>query len=323
MKGIMKDKDAYKKELENQQYRFIGEHSAVKICTWTKKSLRDQGVCYKQKFYGINSHRCCQISVTVNFCDQECVFCWRKRHNEPFSEFSNIDDPKEIIDNAIKYQRLLLSGMGGNEKVKNKQKLKEAQNPIHFAISLTGETLYYPKLSELIKEIKKRGYSSFVVTNGQLPEVTAKLEPPTQLYLTVAAPTKQLYKKVCNPANKDYWERLNRSLETLKDMRLKKKTRTAIRLTLVKGYNMVKPEEYAKLVAKAEPDFLEVKAYMFVGASRQRLEKENMPYHKDIVEFANKIAENFDYKIIDEQPESRVVLMMKADKKDRVMSFKP
>ena len=306
----------YKKELEKQQYRFIGEHSAVKICSWTKKSLTGRGVCYKQKFYGINSHRCSQISVSVNYCDQDCIFCWRKRYQEPFT---NVDDPKEIIDNAIKYQRLLLSGMGGNEKVIDKQKLKEAQDPIHFAISLTGETLHYPKLSELIKELKKRNYSSFVVTNGQLPEVMEKLEPPTQLYMTVAAPNNRLYKKVCNPMNKDYWERLNKSLEVMK--RMKSKTRTAIRLTLVKGHNMVEPENYAELVKKAEPHFLEVKAYMFVGASRQKLDKANMPYHKDIVEFAKKIEKNSGYKIIDEQPESRVVLMMKKDFPGRIMKF--
>jgi len=300
---------SYRKELEKQQYRFIGDHSAVKICAWTKKSLTDKGHCYKQKFYGIESHRCCQISVTVNFCDQDCVFCWRKRHNEPFSGFSKIDEPKEIIENAIKYQRLLLSGMGGNEKVRDRQKLKEAQNPNQFAISLTGETLYYPKLSELIRELKQRKCTVFVVRNGQLPEVMEKMEPPTQLYMTLAAPNAKIYKKVCRPSNKDYWERLNRSLEALKGMKLKKKTRTAIRLTLVKGYNMAEPENYAKLIEKAEPDFLEVKAYMFVGASRQKLEKANMPYHKDIVEFAKEIEKHSDYRIVDEQKESRVVLM--------------
>ena len=285
-------KETYRKELEKQQYR-------VQIAIATRT------------FYGINYHRCCQVSVTVNFCDLDCIFCWRKRHNEAFRK---IDSPSEIIENAVKYQRLLLSGMGGNEKTDMK-KLKEAQEPLHFAISLTGETLYYPKLSELIKELKKRRLTSFVVTNGQLPGVMEKLEPPTQLYLTVAAPDAKTYKKVCKPMNKDYWKRLNKSLAILKKM--KNKTRTAIRLTLVKGYNMTKPEEYAKLIKKANPDFLEVKAYMFVGASRQRLEKENMPYHKDIVDFAEKIAKSSRYKIIDEQPESRVVLMMERDFKGR------
>jgi tRNA wybutosine-synthesizing protein 1 len=314
---ILMDKD-YKKLLEKQQYRLIGNHSAVKICTWAKKSLLDKGVCYKQKFYGINSHRCCQVSVSVNYCDQDCLFCWRERHVEPFTDIA-IDEPKEIINNAVKFQRELLSGMGGNKEKINLKKLKESKEPKHFAISLTGETLYYPKLSELIRELKKQGYTSFVVTNGQLPDIMEKMEPPTQLYLTVGAPNKEIYKKVCKPIHKDYWERLNKSLEVLKNM--KKKTRTAIRLTLVKGQNMVEPENYAKLIEKAEPDFLEVKGYMFVGASRQKLEKHNMPYHKDVVEFAKEIAKHSSYKIIDEQPESRVVLMMKKYQKDRLLKI--
>ncbi|MCX6707726.1 MAG: 4-demethylwyosine synthase TYW1 [Candidatus Woesearchaeota archaeon] len=315
----------YKKLLEKQQYRLIGNHSAVKICTWTKKSLLDKGVCYKQKFYGMDSHRCCQISVSVNYCDQDCLFCWRERHIEPFAGIESVDEPKEIISNAIRYQRELLSGMGGNKEKINLKKLKESKEPKHFAISLTGETLYYPKLSELIRELKKQGYTSFVVTNGQLPEIMEKMESPTQLYLTVGAPNKEVYKKVCRPLNKDYWERLNKSLEVLKKMKQgkdsKRKTRTAIRLTLVKGLNMIEPENYAKLIEKAEPDFLEVKGYMFVGASRQKLEKQNMPFHKDIVEFAKQIEKHSSYKIIDEQPESRVMLMMKKDTKDRILKM--
>ncbi|MCX8147102.1 MAG: radical SAM protein, partial [Candidatus Woesearchaeota archaeon] len=227
-------------------------------------------------------------------------------------------EPKDIIHNAIGYQRLLLSGMGGNKKI-NIKKLKEAQNPIHFAISLTGETLAYPKLNELIKEIRNRGATSFIVTNGQLPDVLGNIEPPTQLYLTVAAPTKELYKEVCRPENRDYWERLNKSLDILKKLKKEKKIRTAIRLTLVKGYNMVKPEEYAKLIEKAEPDFLETKAYMFVGASRQRLSLKNMPRHNEIVDFAKEISKYSSYKIIDEQTASRVVLLMQEDKKERVI----
>ena len=30
--------------MKNQGYRFIGDHAAVKICRWTKKSLKDEGV---------------------------------------------------------------------------------------------------------------------------------------------------------------------------------------------------------------------------------------------------------------------------------------
>ena len=48
-----------KKQLIKQGHRFVGSHSSVKICRWTGKSLVDEGECYKAKFYGIDSHRCC------------------------------------------------------------------------------------------------------------------------------------------------------------------------------------------------------------------------------------------------------------------------
>ena len=46
-----------------------------------------------------------------------------------------------------------------------------------------------------------------------------------------------------------------------------------------------------------------------------------MPRHEEIIEFSKQIAKLTGYKIIDEKPESRVVLMMKKDRKDRVMQF--
>lgn len=308
-----------KKLLEKQQYEFTGKHSAVKICSWTKKSLRDEGFCYKQKFYGIKSHLCCQTSVTMNYCDMACVYCWRERFNAPFSE---VDEPQQVIENSIIAQRRLLTGFGGLKKT-NMEKLKQAANPKHFAISLTGETLYYPKICELVKELRKRGITSFVVTNGMLPEVLLKMERedalPTQLYVSIDSPDAGLQKELCNPMHADAWERLMKSLDVLKS--LKGKTRTTLRLTMVKGLNMISPEKYAALLERADPDFVEVKAYMFVGASQLRLDIKNMPYHPEVVEFAEQICEHCDYKIIDEQEESRVVLLMKEDSEDRVMRF--
>ena len=51
-------------KLQKMGYRFAGNnyHAAAKICHWTKKSILDEGVCYKEKFYGIKSHRCLQMS---------------------------------------------------------------------------------------------------------------------------------------------------------------------------------------------------------------------------------------------------------------------
>ncbi|MBW2978447.1 4-demethylwyosine synthase TYW1 [Candidatus Woesearchaeota archaeon] len=297
--------------LEKQHYRFIGNHSAIKICTWTKKSLLDQGVCYKEKFYGIKSHQCCQISTTLGHCQNRCILCWRPvEYTEGIKIKKPLGDPKQLIEKAIKAQQKLLNGFPGNEKI-NLTKFKEAQTPNQFAISLSGEPLLYPKLGELIKEIHKRKATSFIVSNGLLPEALTKLKPlPTQLYISIDAPNEKLFKKVDRPTIKNAWKKLNKSLNILKE--LKSKTRTVLRITLLKNLNMIEPENYAKLIKKADPIFVEVKAYMFVGYSMQRLSIQNMPRHHEVKAFTEKIIKYLpNYKIKDEKKESRVVLLAK------------
>jgi len=304
-----------KKLLEKQQYRFVGEHSAVKICGWTKKSLKDQGVCYKEKFYGINCHQCCQMSPAINFCNHDCIFCWRERDNSPFSV---IDDPVEMVSKLQDASDALLQGFKGYEKI-NLEKLKESRQIKHVAISLSGEPMAYPLISKLIKECKKADLSTFLVTNGTFPKILKKIEMPTQLYISVEAPDIETYKKVDKPISENTWSALMESLDYLKT--LKKKTRTALRLTLIRDMNVFDPKGYAKLIERANPMFIEVKAYMFVGASRQKLSITNMPRHEEVREFAQQLSKYCKYKIVDEQKESRVVLMMTRDLKSRKLIF--
>jgi len=304
--------------LEKQHYCFSGEHSAVKICTWTKKSLVDEGICYKEKFYGIRCHLCCQISPSVGFCTNQCIHCWREMdYTAGFKMNSIVDGPEEIIKNSIKCQRKLINGYPGNKKT-NMKKFGEAQEPMHFAISLTGEPTIYPKLGELISELHKLRKTTFLVTNGQFPEVIENLkELPTQLYISLSSTNKNDFDKLNKSCLKDGWERLNKSLEIMSKLN----TRTTIRITVMKKINMQDEKGFAELIKKASPMFVEVKAYMFVGSSRQRLNKENMPYHEDVKEFAKKIADLSNYKIIDDKKESRVVLLAKEDYKNRIMKF--
>lgn len=317
--------EALKKLLERQQYGIIGNNSAVKLCTWLKKSLRDQGVCYKEKFYGIRSHLCCQMTPDVNFCQNSCVFCWRNLEGtERTMDETIIDEPNLIIEESIKKQKKLISGFGGYDKV-NRKKLKEAQEPMHFAISLAGEPTLYPKLAELIKELHKKRKTTFLVTNGLLPEKLEELEKkkalPTQLYVSLDAPNKELFFKIDRCTLKDGWERLMKTLDVLKSLRQKHSTRTCLRITLIKGINDVHPEQYAKLIESSDAMFVEVKSYMHVGSSRERLQIENMPLHEDIISFSDKIGKHCGYKIIDEQIPSRVVLMMKEELDGRIMKF--
>jgi tRNA wybutosine-synthesizing protein 1 len=218
-----------------------------------------------------------------------------------------MDEPSTIIEELIKAQRQLLSGFKGNINV-DKKKWKEAQTPNNAALSLIGESLLYPKISDLLKEFHKRNFTTFLVTKGTLPERLKKLEvEPTNLYISLCAPDEETYMKVDNPLVKDGWKKMNESLELMKSFSCRK----VIRLTLVKGLNMKYPERYAKLILKAEPDFIEPKAFMRVGEAMKRLPHEAMPLHEDVIDFAKKLSEFTGYEIKDEFKPSRVVLLKK------------
>jgi tRNA wybutosine-synthesizing protein 1 len=212
------------------------------------------------------------------------------------------------LEEAIRARAELLSGFKGNPKV-DKKKWEEAIKPTNIAISLSGEPTLYPKLSELIEESHKLGMKTFLVTNGTMPKVLEELDPlPWQLYVTLPAPDKETYVKLCRPVIKDGWERLNKTLELLQSL----STRKVIRLTMVKGWNMINPKSYRKLIEKAQPDFIEVKAYEWVGESQKRLPMEAMPFMDDIRNFARKIADETSYIYKDEFKPSGVVLLSKT-----------
>ena len=77
---------------------------------------------------------------------------------------------------------------------------------------------------------------------------------------------------------------------------------------------MKHPELYAELIRKANPTYIEPKAYMHVGFSRLRMEYSNMPTHPEIREFATQMSTEMGYNILDEAPESRVVLLSRLEK---------
>jgi tRNA wybutosine-synthesizing protein 1 len=233
-------------------------------------------------------------------------------------KFEPVDEPETIYLECVKAQRRLITGFKG-EKRCNQQKWKEAQDPKHFAISLSGEPTMYPKLSEFIRTVHSHGATTFLVTNGMLPDVLEKLEMPTQLYLSLSTGNEEDFDRIHQPLFEDGWKRLNRSLEILNKLRTK--TRTTLRVTAIKELNMKEPDKWAALIEKANPKFLEIKAYMYLGASRKYLKLDNMPKHSEIVRFSEDIANNSGYKIIDEKADSRVVLMMKKDTSDRMMRF--
>jgi len=294
--------------LARQRYKMVGSHSAVKLCHWTKKSIMDKGFCYKQQFYGIASHRCLQMTPSLAWCTHKCVFCWRMTEYTLGTAIERFDDPDFIADESIRQHRVLISGFGGIPERINNKKMKEALNPNQAAISLVGEPMIYPAINGLLKAFHNRGFTTFVVSNGTFPERIASLkEMPTQLYVSLDAPDEKTYKKIDNPLIKDGWQRISQTLGLMRNIG----TKTAIRLTLVRDWNMHGIDGYADLIRKAEPDFVEVKAYMFVGGSRRRLSMGNMPSHEDVRGFSEQLAGALGYKVKDEKKDSRVVLLAK------------
>ncbi len=279
-------------------YRIVGNHSAVKLCLWLKKSLRDRGVCYKQKFYGIKSHRCLQMTPAL-ICNQNCIYCWRPLSLLP--EISGWNSAEFIAEESIKAQKVLLSGFGGLSDV-NTKKLEEAKNPNQVAISLIGEPTLYPYLDELVDIYNSKKMTTFVVTNGTNPEMVEKIEP-YQLYISLTAYSEESH-LIINRPKKNFWSEILKSLKIMSN----KDCRTVLRITLIKGLNFI-PGNFVELIDRATPDFIEVKAYMHLGYSRLRLERTAMPEHEEVKKFVEEIEKLTEYRIEDESKISRVVLL--------------
>ncbi|VVB89420.1 S-adenosyl-L-methionine-dependent tRNA 4-demethylwyosine synthase [uncultured archaeon] len=296
--------------LKKHGYHLAGTHGAVKTCLWLNKSLRSEGGCYKAKFYGIASHRCVQMTPTL-VCNHRCLHCWRAIEVQTEVP-EKWDSPEDIVKDCLAEHRRLVSGYGGSE-VMNRAKWKEAFVPKHVAISLSGEPTIYPYLPELIDAFHKKNMTTFVVSNGTNPQMLKQI-CPTQLYISLNAPDEDTYEKVCAPLG-DTWENIQQSLEAMKES----KTRTAVRITLTRDVNMIDPEGYAHLIKLAEPDYVELKAYMHLGFSRKRLSRDNMPSHYDVRIFSEHVADALGYCIADESEASRVVLLSKDGKKCSVV----
>jgi tRNA wybutosine-synthesizing protein 1 len=301
--------------LKKQKYHLVGNHSAVKRCRWFYETLVNNRPCFKQKFYGIKTHQCIQMTPNLFNCTQKCLFCWRAQ-DEDLSDLTNReeisqwDNPQMIFEGSIKAQLAILSGYKGNPKT-NKEKFKEALTPKHAAISLTGEPTLYKHIGELIEIFHKNNFTTFLVSNGTTPSVLGKLnKEPTQLYISLCAPNELKYKEVCRPKISKGWQKLMETLTFLPSF----KCPTAIRITSTRTLNMTNLDDYSKLIEKADPTYIEVKAYMHVGFSRLRLKYDCMPNYSQIHSFASQIAEKTGYKIIAESKESRVTLLSKLKK---------
>jgi len=217
------------------------------------------------------------------------------------------------LKKLLEERRKLIMGHYGDAR-SNKQKLDESLHPSHYAISLSGEPTMYPKLPELIKYLKslEATKSIFLVTNGQEPDMIRRLAKedalPTQLYLSTNAADYESFMKINRPRYKDSWERWNTTLGMLKEL----ETRTVLRITLIRDYN-TKEEmipDFASMIKNSSPHFIEVKSYMHIGRSTNRLEREHMLEIDEVKHFASELVRQSKiFSVMDESYISRIVVL--------------
>jgi tRNA wybutosine-synthesizing protein 1 len=172
----------------------------------------------------------------------------------------------------------------------------------------------YPKLPELIKYLKslEATKSIFLVTNGQEPDMIQRLQDedalPTQLYLSTNAADYESFLRINKPKYDDSWTRWNRTLELLKEL----DTRTVLRITLIRDYNdqngMI--PAFVSMFEKASPHFIEIKSYMHIGRSTNRLEYSNMLEMDEVRKFSQEVVNKSKmYSVMDESFVSRIVIL--------------
>ena len=290
--------------LAKQSYHLVGEHGGVKVCHWTKQSLTADRSCYKGTFYGIESHGCMQMAPNVDTCNLACTYCWREPHSDSLNKID--DDPYELFLQSVRAHRRLLTGFGGHPSVP-REKWLDAQDPKHVAISLNGEPTLYSRLSEFLEICHNHGISTFLVTNGSLPKVIENLDTlPTQLYVSVDAPNKEIFDRICKPKfDTGAFNKLEQTLELLPSL----DTRTVCRHTLIKNESLGHHEDYARLDNIADPMFIEAKGYVYVGKSQNNHTIENIPSHPEILEFSDKLASLTGREVLSDRRESRVALI--------------
>ena len=173
----------------------------------------------------------------------------------------------------------------------------EAMNPNHAAISLDGEPLLYPKIGGLVEEFRNRNMTSFIVTNGTLPERIESLNSlPSQLYITLPAPNETVYKKVCRPMIKNGWNKISDTLDLVESL----SCRSLVRITAVKNLNISENyiKDYIKLIDKANPNFFEIKGFTLQAKAlmiNKRLKSDKtLQYYFPEYEYLEELALKFE-----------------------------
>jgi wyosine [tRNA(Phe)-imidazoG37] synthetase (radical SAM superfamily) len=254
--------------------------------------------------------------------NQEFVKTIDKNH----TKFKICEDIANSIETRDEVETLINRALTSPDDIM--QSHSEALRPNHAAISLDGEPMLYPNISEFIREFRNRNMTTFVVTNGTLPKKLENLESlPSQLYITLPAPSKKMYQKTCRPMIDKGWEKLMGSISLIESL----SCRSLIRLTAVKDLNINEDllNNYHKIIQKGNPDFFEIKGFTLQARAleiNKRLKSEKsvkyyFPDYDYLHELALRFQEISGYPLIYENKASRDFLFAVKwnEKKDPII----
>ncbi|MEX2715676.1 MAG: radical SAM protein [Candidatus Sigynarchaeum springense] len=227
------------------------------------------------------------------------------------------------IDTSLDPEALLAAYLTTRDEIR--RAFASAHEPSHAAISLAGEPTLYPFIGGLVREFKRRGFTTFIVSNGTMPGVLERMDPlPTQLYITLPPPDEKMYARIHRPSIQGGYQAIMKTLQVLPSLTC----RTCLRITHVKGINDSTSGDHVqglvKLVKMANPSFLEVKG--FAVEARAMLLKKRLglggdgttigessgfaPTFEDVITFAQRLSEAGGFPILEVSKPSRDVLML-------------
>uniref|UniRef100_A0A8C7TEV0 tRNA-yW synthesizing protein 1 homolog (S. cerevisiae) n=1 Tax=Oncorhynchus mykiss TaxID=8022 RepID=A0A8C7TEV0_ONCMY len=197
-------------------YKVIGSHSGGKRCRWTKSMLRGRGGCYKPSFYGVESHRCMESTLSL--------VCANKHHTNP-------------VGTEWRWKMDLVEERGGAN-----QNVSRLLCPTLISLSLTVISLSLSPCSHSLPVSPfpplSRSHPRILFLSDLFP--SKSLVPVTKLYVSVGAGTKGSLKKIDQLLFNDFWPRFLDSLKALGEKR------TVYKLTLVKTWTVDKLKAYSE-----------------------------------------------------------------------------
>ncbi|MFX0023581.1 MAG: hypothetical protein ACFE9S_14740 [Candidatus Hermodarchaeota archaeon] len=254
------------------------------------------------------------IHVSKNKIERATTLLKNQEFIKPTSTLSNHfkldNDINCCISSREEIERLINRALTTPDEIM--QAHHEALSPNHAAISLDGEPLLYPMISDYIQEFRNRNMTTFVVTNSTLPQKIISLDSlPSQLYLTLPASNENTYKKVCRPMLKSGWNKIMDTLNSIESL----SCRTLVRLTAVKNLNINQEsiKEYTKIIEKANPHFFEIKGFTLQAKAlmiKDRLKsseqvKDFFPEYEFLENFAQKFEKISGFPLIYRNKPSR------------------